>query len=171
MSILSIGDKPAIIQQQSIPTSNDDIPIDPALFAIEQIVNDARKGKVRMYADEDARPVEPASTLAETVGEDNEGENGQHVIGLMDDEFDPALREIVNSLTNAQQVRIQRVCSWFILIIQSSSMMGTNLTPAQAQAAIDAHLSEEHDHSMALKTFEDLERAGYGMSDLVCRFP
>ena len=42
--------------------------------------------------------------------------------------------------------------------------MGTNLTPAQAQAAIDAHLNDEHDHGMSLKSFADLERGGYGMS-------
>jgi hypothetical protein len=36
------------------------------------------------------------------------------------------------------------------------------LTQAQAQAAIDAHLSEDHDNGMALKTLEDLERAGFG---------
>jgi hypothetical protein len=45
-------------------------------------------------------------------------------------------------------------------------MMGTNLTPAQAQAAIDAHLHDEHDHGMGLKSFADLERGGYGMSPL-----
>lgn len=43
-------------------------------------------------------------------------------------------------------------------------MIGTNLTPAQAQAAIDAHLHDAHEHDMGLKSFEDLERAGYGMS-------
>jgi len=43
-------------------------------------------------------------------------------------------------------------------------MMGTNLTPAQAQAAIDAHLHDDHDHGMGLKSFADLERGGYGMS-------
>jgi hypothetical protein len=42
--------------------------------------------------------------------------------------------------------------------------MGANLTAAQAQAAIDAHLHEDHGHGLELKTLEDLERAGYGMS-------
>jgi hypothetical protein len=43
-------------------------------------------------------------------------------------------------------------------------MMGANLTAAQAQAAIDAHLQEDHGHGLELKTLEDLERSGYGLS-------
>lgn len=45
---------------------------------------------------------------------------------------------------------------------QSTSSLGTNLTQAQAQAAIDAHLSDDIDHGIAFKTLEDLERAGFG---------
>ena len=43
-------------------------------------------------------------------------------------------------------------------------MMGASLTPAQAQAAIDAHLHEDHEHGMGLKSFADLERGNYGKS-------
>jgi hypothetical protein len=82
-------------------TSTEDIPIDPALFAIEQIVNDARKNKAREVGeDETRRAVEQISVN----NEETENGNGSHELGMLDDEFDPALREIVNSLTNAQQV-------------------------------------------------------------------
>jgi hypothetical protein len=48
--------------------------------------------------------------------------------------------------------------------------MGTSLTPAQAQAAIDAHLQEDHEN-MGLKSFADLERGGYGMSPFNYCYP
>jgi hypothetical protein len=48
--------------------------------------------------------------------------------------------------------------------MKSTSMIGTDLTPAQAQAAIDAHLHDTQEHGIGLKSFEDLERAGYGVS-------
>jgi hypothetical protein len=87
---------------QQATSSTEDIPIDPALFAIEQIVNDARKNKAREVGeDETRRAVEQISVNNE---DNNEAGNGAHELGMLDDEFDPALREIVNSLTNAQQV-------------------------------------------------------------------
>ena len=87
---------------------DDEIPIDPALFAIEQIVNDARKNKDRLAGEDEARRAAAHSPIQVTEQEEevlNEG--GEDAgIGMLDEEFDPALREIVNSLTNAQQVCI-----------------------------------------------------------------
>lgn len=85
----------------------EDIPIDPALYAIEQIVNDARKNKERLLGEEEARRA--VAHIPIPVAEEEEEEAMNHGgedtgIGMLDDEFDPALREIVNSLTNAQQV-------------------------------------------------------------------
>jgi hypothetical protein len=85
----------------------EDIPIDPALYAIEQIVNDARKNKERLVREEETRravahiPIPVAEEEEEHVMNDGGEDAG---MGMLDDEFDPALREIVNSLTNAQQV-------------------------------------------------------------------
>lgn len=106
-------------------TGGHDVPIDPALFAIEQVVNDVRKGKIK--------PEVQDTTTQRSSGQ-GQGQGGQgandggttsssNVAGvipadppqnlgavdtggmdLLDEEFDPALREIVNSLTNAQQV-------------------------------------------------------------------
>ena len=91
---------PVDTQLQDTSASTGEIPIDPALFAIEQIVNDARKNKARQVGeDETRRAVEQIP-----VSEENEAGNGSNELGMLDDEFDPALREIVNSLTNAQQV-------------------------------------------------------------------
>lgn len=58
------------------------IPIDPALFELEGLLNDVRRGKIRL----------------------DDTADDQDVGGIGDDEIDPALRAIVNSLTNAQQV-------------------------------------------------------------------
>jgi len=63
-----------------------DIPIDPALFELEGFVNDVRRGKVKLD--------DPLEVPEPILPEDNE--------------IDPALREIVNSLTNAQQVSFAR---------------------------------------------------------------
>lgn len=91
---------PVDTQLQDTSASTGEIPIDPALFAIEQIVNDARRNKARQVGeDETRRAVEQLP-----VSEENEAGNGSNELGMLDDEFDPALREIVNSLTNAQQV-------------------------------------------------------------------
>jgi hypothetical protein len=85
----------------------EDIPIDPALYAIEQIVNDARKNKERLVREEETRRA--VAHIPIPVAEEEEEEAMNHGgedtgMGMLDDEFDPALREIVNSLTNAQQV-------------------------------------------------------------------
>jgi hypothetical protein len=75
--------------------SANDIPLDPALFDLERVVEDARRGKYDL---------EPEHHV--------DGDEGEHrveddvEVEEMDDEIDPALREIVNSLTNAQQVRL-----------------------------------------------------------------
>jgi hypothetical protein len=101
------------IEQQlgQAQSTDDEIPIDPALFDIEQIVNDARKNKERLLGEEEARravaqlPIPMAEAEEEVM---NHGGDDAGVVGdgmeMLDDEFDPALREIVNSLTNAQQV-------------------------------------------------------------------
>jgi hypothetical protein len=87
-----------------------DIPIDPALFDIEQIVYDARKNKERLMGEEETRravdhlPVQMAEAEEEVMNDHGDDNGAGDGLGLLDEEFDPALREIVNSLTNAQQV-------------------------------------------------------------------
>jgi len=106
-----IPDNGGVGHQQSI---EEDIPIDPALYAIEQIVNDARKNKERLVREEETRravahiPIPVAEEEEEHVMNDGQEDTG---MGMLDDEFDPALREIVNSLTNAQQV-CHDIVSW-----------------------------------------------------------
>lgn len=97
--------------------------IDPSLFEIEQVVNDVRRGKIRLGEDrrdeqELERSVQQPNDIAhqshhqrqddhpgEHGGIEGHGGLGDASEGLqMDDELDPTLREIVNSLTNAQQV-------------------------------------------------------------------
>lgn len=103
--------------------------IDPSLFEIEQVVNDVRRGKIRLGEDrrdeqELERPIQHPNDTAhhsqhqhqhqqqqqadhpgEHGGLEGHGGLGDTSDGLqMDDEIDPTLREIVNSLTNAQQV-------------------------------------------------------------------
>jgi hypothetical protein len=91
-------------------TADQDIPIDPALYAIEQIVNDARKHKARQDGEDETRravaqvPDHDGHDDSRGGGDGQVGEGEGSGIGLLDEEFDPALREIVNSLTNAQQV-------------------------------------------------------------------
>jgi hypothetical protein len=75
-----------------------DLPLDPALFEIQNVIEDARKGKVSL-TEADKREVDavhpPAS--ADDQHMDLGGEE-------WNEDIDPALREIVNSLTNAQAV-------------------------------------------------------------------
>lgn len=97
-----------------------DVPIDPSLFDLERVVNDARTGKLSsqplgpddgmiapinphtqpigvehtVHSQQDTGHIEPQQQQ-ETADIEAQGE---------DEEIDPALREIVNSLTNAQQV-------------------------------------------------------------------
>jgi hypothetical protein len=92
---------------QSVAAEDGDLAIDPALFAIEQVVEDVRKGKVNLYNDE-ANGHGNGDHEAEEDGINAHASGsagGQHDLEMLDEEFDPALREIVNSLTNAQQVR------------------------------------------------------------------
>jgi hypothetical protein len=98
-----------------IQSIEEDIPIDPALYAIEQIVNDARKNKERLVREEETRravahiPIPVAEEEEEEEAMNHGGEDTG--MGMLDDEFDPALREIVNSLTNAQQV-CHHIVNW-----------------------------------------------------------
>ena len=78
--------------------------IDPALFEIEGIVNDVRRGKVKL--------------------EDHEAEQQEHHGHLEEDEIDPALREIVNSLTNAQQVGSVMVVNKSFMFTHRSLLLG-----------------------------------------------
>lgn len=88
--------------------SSTEFPIDPALFAIEEVVEDVRRGKPRL-SDESR----PETTVTSTCNHDLqqvatqllEASSSAQVVHIDDDGIDPALREIVNSLTNAQQVR------------------------------------------------------------------
>ena len=89
------------LHPQSIIASSrdiDDIPLDPALFVIEEVVNDVRRGKIRLH--EHGQAVNAETRAVPAASEAIEG----HAISLDEDGIDPALREIVDSLTNAQQV-------------------------------------------------------------------
>lgn len=84
--------------------SASDVVIDPTLFGLEAVVNDVRSGKVRVDGQPgDVRPVVQADGGV-AVPAPGDGGHESHEIHLDDDGIDPALREIVNSLTNAQQV-------------------------------------------------------------------
>jgi len=98
-ALLSIGNTAA--------SSSKAIPIDPALFEIESVVNDVRKGKISLTREVIQPRTNAVGSTYALPDEANRLSGGEpisaHVLGL-DDEIDPALREIVNSLTNAQQV-------------------------------------------------------------------
>lgn len=101
--------------------------IDPALFAIEQVVNDVNRGRIgitdlglsigapstREERNDEPEavhgiPAPPALEISDDASHghvDMPPEADSIHIQLDDDGIDPALREIVNSLTNAQQVR------------------------------------------------------------------
>jgi hypothetical protein len=91
-----------------------DLAIDPALFAIEQVVEDVRRGKVKLYDEGSGGNEDQVQVDADMTGS-GDASGHQDGLGMMDDEFDPALREIVNSLTNAQQVS-QAVLSTVVCI-------------------------------------------------------
>ncbi|CAK9782586.1 hypothetical protein CC85DRAFT_311419 [Cutaneotrichosporon oleaginosum] len=79
--------------------------IDPQLFAIESVVQDVRRGRVEdlerdLAIDAASQDVADASHPDGLLGDD---EAPDEHIAIDDDGIDPALREIVNSLTNAQQ--------------------------------------------------------------------
>ncbi|AAW40844.1 hypothetical protein CNA02680 [Cryptococcus deneoformans JEC21] len=144
--------------------------IDPSLFEIEQVVNDVRRGKIRLGEDrrdeqEPERSVQHPNDTAhhsqhqqqddhpgEHGGMEGHGGLGDASDGLqMDDEIDPTLREIVNSLTNAQQ---------------SSHLNAPGLSHAQAAAAIGAHLTDAEERERLQQSLqaslEDLTHASFG---------
>jgi hypothetical protein len=87
-------------------------PIDPQLFAIESVVHDVQRGRVEdlerdLAMEAASQEVADAGHPDGLLGDD--GGQDEH-IAIDDDGIDPALREIVNSLTNAQQV------SWTVMI-------------------------------------------------------
>ncbi|KAK4686881.1 hypothetical protein P7C73_g3243, partial [Tremellales sp. Uapishka_1] len=141
---------PALLQYETATT---DIPIDPALFAIEQVVNDVRQGRIRLD--------EEAPSPGEAPDEPHHQQHHHHDIAhehegiqLDDHEIDPALREIVNSLTNAQQ----------------SSHITSTLSHAQAADALHAHLTDEtereHLQQSLQTTLDDLSHASFGYDSL-----
>ena len=88
------------------PAGADDFPIDPALYEIDEVVQDVRKGKIRLQ-DESGHEVgvgqqDGQALSAQITGAGVVANAPGH--DIEDDGIDPALREIVNSLTNAQQV-------------------------------------------------------------------
>ncbi|WWC89232.1 uncharacterized protein L201_004150 [Kwoniella dendrophila CBS 6074] len=150
--------------------------IDPSLFEIAQVVDDVNKGKIKLELDQ-PNSVPSALNIPNNLHQqqqqhqqqihplvlDNSNNsnvnNGQSqypqqsnvdVIQL-DDEIDPTLREIVNSLTNAQQ---------------SSQVNGQGLSHAQAAAAIGAHLTDVEERERLQQslqtTLEDLTKADFG---------
>ena len=90
------------------------------------------------------------------------GQEGQHVT-VEDDDIDPALREIVNSLTNAQQVS-QPTCA--VIDPSKSSQPTSNFTQAQAAAAIGAHLAANEERERLQQslqsTLDDLAQSTFG---------
>ncbi|WWC94296.1 hypothetical protein V866_001138 [Kwoniella sp. B9012] len=131
-------------------------PIDPSLLEIAQVVEDVNKGKIKL--DEPTPSTQPQQPLAQaqsqthTVPEANTA-NGTPAEGEgihLDVEIDPTLREIVNSLTNAQQ---------------SSHINGQSLSHAQAAAAIGAHLTDAEERERLQQslqtTLEDLTQASF----------
>ncbi|ORY32788.1 hypothetical protein BCR39DRAFT_521571 [Naematelia encephala] len=129
------------------------VAIDPALFEIEDVVNDVRRGKIRLdevqVQVDDEHPQEQGQGHGHGHGTGGGG-GGNEGMTLDDEEIDPALREIVNSLTNAQQ----------------AGHPGPGLTHAQAAAAIGAHLAESDERERLQQSFQttldDLARDDFG---------
>ncbi|TXT08921.1 hypothetical protein VHUM_02395 [Vanrija humicola] len=97
---------PALFALATSSSTSAPAPIDPALFAIEQVVQNVQRGRIGPedmdlgssihsagLPDADPEPEEP----------EPEAETFDPGVEVDDDGIDPALREIVNSLTNAQQ--------------------------------------------------------------------
>ncbi|WVQ72453.1 hypothetical protein IAR50_002005 [Cryptococcus sp. DSM 104548] len=146
--------------------TQDDVQIDPSLFELEKVVNDFRKGRIRLDEEDDVEQREEellpheedhASHHHERPDdmdhEDVVGHSMDESDGLQGDvEIDPTLREIVNSLTYAQQ---------------SSHLSNSGMSSAQAAAAIGAHLTdtdaEERDrlHQSLQNTLDDLTHASF----------
>ncbi|WRT66469.1 uncharacterized protein IL334_003428 [Kwoniella shivajii] len=133
--------------------------IDPSLFEIAQVVQDVNNGKIKLD-DPSLLPVQSHTQ------NQNQNQNQAHVDHIqnhdgltenqqgdglhLDVEIDPTLREIVNSLTNAQQ----------------SSHATQGLSQAQAAAAIGAHLTDAEERERLQQslqtTLEDLTQASFG---------
>jgi len=177
------SDTTPILDPSLLSTSGEDpstFPIDPALYAIEEVVQDARRGKI-LLADERLHPVKrDAPTPSFSPGRRVEGHGAgaeAHTLarGMQaDDEgIDPALREIVNSLTNAQQVctNILGIRRSLMYMLQSSD--GLILSPSQANAAADgAHLTDNEKHEQLRQslqtTLDDLAQANFSKFTLLC---
>lgn len=113
LNLAAINLDPSLL---ALATGTSSTPLDPALFTIEQVVNDVREG--RIGPDDLRDETKPADHTEEGVSEpviEEEPHPHTHAqpepepepeteLQLDDDGIDPALREIVNSLTNAQQV-------------------------------------------------------------------
>jgi hypothetical protein len=115
-----------------------EFPIDPALYAIEEVVDDVRKGKIRLQEQsvqgEGGEPVKQdgvhgVPSLAMGASGDHHG-TGQGM-QIEDDGIDPALREIVNSLTNAQQV-----CSIIAFIQAQTDVLSSSPLKASVPASL-----------------------------------
>ncbi|KAL1411543.1 hypothetical protein Q8F55_002505 [Vanrija albida] len=111
---------PALFALATSSSANTAAPIDPALFAIEQVVHNVQRGRIGQddidlgtnlhdagLPDAEAEAQEPVAESFDPEVEvdvhDVQQEADPNHIPLDDDGIDPALREIVNSLTNAQQ--------------------------------------------------------------------
>lgn len=113
LNLAAINLDPSLL---AVASGTSSTPLDPALFTIEQVVNDVREG--RIGPDDLRDEPKPADHSEEGVSEpviEEESHPHAHAqqepepepeteLQLDDDGIDPALREIVNSLTNAQQV-------------------------------------------------------------------
>ncbi|EKD00595.1 hypothetical protein A1Q2_05083 [Trichosporon asahii var. asahii CBS 8904] len=112
LNLAAINLDPSLLALASGTSST---PLDPALFTIEQVVNDVREGRIGPddLRDEPKPPDHTEEGVSEPVIEE-EPHPHTHAqpepepepeteLQLDDDGIDPALREIVNSLTNAQQ--------------------------------------------------------------------
>ncbi|WVR06949.1 hypothetical protein IAU60_003985 [Kwoniella sp. DSM 27419] len=155
---IDINIDPSIAELAAVASSGagivpQDVQIDPALFEIAEVVEDVNRGRIRLDDPSTlggfAAPAEVLSShnavgvdhLAQAVG-------GEAEAITFDD---PTLREIVNSLNNAQQ---------------SSHVVGPGLSHAQAAAAIGAHLTDAEErerlHQSLQTTLEDLTQASLG---------
>lgn len=156
------------------PAPASDTPIDPTLFTIQQVVNDVRRGHVD--PDElDEQDREQLSALPVQEHDDHQEQLHGHVepihdhsqdvqvqvpvdaehshIQLDDDGIDPALREIVNSLTNAQQVGLLST-----LPVSHQSHSGFSENPDERE-----RLDRERLQQTLQTTLEDFaQQSGFG---------
>ncbi|WVQ99576.1 hypothetical protein IAU59_006712 [Kwoniella sp. CBS 9459] len=148
------------------------MPLDPALLEIAAVVDDVNKGKIRLdepssfgVNQHDAlhsqhQPQVQGGSLhnqqqtvpgAEDLNLSVHSHQQADTEGIqLDDGIDPTLREIVNSLTNAQQ---------------STHAVSNSLSQAQAVATIGAHLSDAEERERLQRslqsTIEDFTQANF----------